>query len=70
MRITDLPYPGNIAQGPALRTEVLKAINSIQIVADRTPGGKIDTASTLRAFFSFCADSLIPYDPTPAAENT
>lgn len=70
MNIKDMPFPGKLAQGQALRTEALKAINSVQIVAGRTPGGKIDTASELRAFFSFCADSLIPFDPTPAAENT
>lgn len=69
MNIRDLPYPGNLAQGIALRQTALNAINGVQIVASKTPGGKTATASQLRAFFSACANALIPVDLTAGSED-
>lgn len=69
MNIRDLPYPGNLAQGVALRQTALSAINGVQIVASKTPGGKTATASQLRAFFAACADALEPVDLTPLSED-
>jgi hypothetical protein len=58
MRLETLLYPGNPANGFMLRNEACKAISSVEIVAGRTPGGKIESAKTLADFFTDCASKL------------
>lgn len=69
MREASLPSPGTGSQGYHLRRVAAKAISNIQSASRHYPGGVHPAASQLRAFFSACADSLIPHDATPAAEN-
>lgn len=58
MQISDLPFTGVIPNGLALRREVMKAINHVQIVSMNTPGGKSQTAGELQVFFETCAGYL------------
>lgn len=58
MRIETLLSPGLLTNGLKLRTEACKAISSIEITAGRTPGGKIDSANVLKAFFTDCAGKM------------
>lgn len=46
MRITDIPSPGNLANGIRLRTELVRALSSVQIAAIRT-GGTNSSANAL-----------------------
>jgi hypothetical protein len=69
MREFDLPSPNIGGSGHHLRRIAAKAISYIQVNAPAY-GGTHPNATTLRAFFSHCADALIPYDTTPAAENS
>lgn len=69
MREASLPSPGTGNNGYHLRRVAAKAISDIQKVAPKYAGGVHPNASTLRAFFSACADSLAPVDATPADEN-
>lgn len=50
MRETTLLSPGLLSNGFLLRREVAKAISGIEIAARRTPGGKTQAASKLKAF--------------------
>lgn len=58
MRLETLLYPGNPANGFMLRNEAAKAISSVELVAGRTPGGKIQSAKTLADFFTDCASKI------------
>lgn len=58
MQITDVPYPGLLSNGLALRREVAKALGAAQIASMSTPGGKSALAGTLQQFFLDCADLL------------
>lgn len=51
MQITDVPYPGLLPNGLALRREVTKALSAAQVVSMNTPGGRSALAGTLRQFF-------------------
>lgn len=59
MQETDLPYPGVINSGLALRRECVKAISGIQTSVG--PAGKHAEADNLKAFFQACADFLTPF---------
>jgi hypothetical protein len=61
MRVETLLSPGLIARGLQLRAMAAQAISTVEITAGRTPGGKINTAKTLQAFFSDCASKLSSY---------
>lgn len=69
MREASLPSPGIGSCGYHLRRVAAKAISQVQSAARHYPDGKHPEATQLRAFFSACADSLIPNDATPAVEN-
>lgn len=69
MREADLPSPNIGGTGFHLRRVAVKAISQIQAAARNMPGGVHPRAGQLRAFFSFCADALAPFDPTPLDEN-
>ncbi|WP_448500710.1 hypothetical protein [Sphingomonas sp.] len=69
MRETDLPSPNVGARGFHLRRVASQAISQIEVSAPSYTGGKHPDASSLRAFFSACADALIPLDATPDDEN-
>jgi stage V sporulation protein SpoVS len=58
MRIENLPSPGILSSSLRLRTEATKAINAVEIVAGRTPGGKTIAAGTLATFFTACASAI------------
>lgn len=60
MRATDLPTPGVLTNGLKIRSEVSQAISQIQVVAARTPGGKVQSANTLEAFLLAAAAALAP----------
>lgn len=66
MRDFDLPSPGIGGTGHHLRRVAAKAISYIQV--NKRADGTHPLASSLRAFFSACADALTPYDATPAVE--
>jgi hypothetical protein len=68
MREFDLPSPNVGGMGHHLRRIAAKAISYIQVNA-AAYGGTHPNASSLRAFFSACADALQPYDATPLDEN-
>jgi hypothetical protein len=70
MREQDLPSPGPGNSGHHLRRLAVKMISQLEISAVGYPSGKHPDASQLRAFFSACADSLIPLDETPLSENS
>lgn len=69
MRETDLPSPGIGGKGHHLRRIAANAISQLQVVAPNYPGGLHPSASSLRSFFSACANALIPIDATPADED-
>lgn len=69
MREFDLPSPNIGSKGYHLRRVAANAVSYIQVNA-KAFGGTHPNATALRAFFSACADSLIPYDATPASENS
>lgn len=69
MRDFDLPSPNIGAKGHHLRRIAAAAISYVEVTASKHAGGKHPSASALRAFFSDCANSLIPYDVTPAVED-
>lgn len=58
MRDTSLPSPGQLSQSMNLRRAAAAAISSVEIVAGRTPGGKVSTAKPLSDFFTACATAL------------
>ncbi|CAB4241313.1 hypothetical protein UFOVP60_12 [uncultured Caudovirales phage] len=58
MRADQLLTPGVLTNGLAIRNEVAQAISQIQIVAARTPGGKVQSANTLAAFLLDAASKL------------
>jgi len=68
MREASLPSPGIGAIGFHLRRVAAKAISYIQVNA-QAYGGTHPQATTLRAFFSACANELQPFDATPADED-
>lgn len=68
MREFDLPSPNIGGKGHHLRRIAAQAISYIQVNAPAF-GGTHPHASDLRAFFSACANAVIPYDATPAAED-
>lgn len=70
MRESDLPSPDIGARGYHLRRLASQAISQLEISAPAYAGGKHPDATKLRAFFSYCANSLIPIDATPASEDT
>ena len=65
MRVANLPSPGQLSNGIRIRTEAAKAISSVEVTASRTPGGAIDTADNLHAFFIACAAALEAHMVTP-----
>lgn len=65
MRIEDLPSPGALTMAHDLRRYAAQAISQMQIVADITPGGKLDTGNSLHAFFLACAAEVEPYKLPP-----
>lgn len=69
MRETDLPSPGIGGKGHHLRRIAANAISQLQVVAPNYPLGQHPSATTLRAFFSACANALIPIDTSPATED-
>lgn len=69
MREASLPSPGTGSSGYHLRRVSAKVISQVQSAARHYPLGKHPEATQLRAFFSACADSLIPLDATPGVEN-
>lgn len=69
MRESDLPSPNIGARGYHLRRIAANAISQLQVSAPSYPGGKHPEGSTLRAFFSACANACIPLDATPAVED-
>lgn len=69
MKEASLPSPGIGSTGFHLRRVAAKAISEIQRGAPHM-GGTHPNASKLRAFFSQCANELIPYDATPAEEDS
>jgi hypothetical protein len=69
MRESDLPSPDIGGKGHHLRRISAAAISQIQVNAPAYAGGLHPSATKLRAFFSACADSLIPLDATPGTEN-
>lgn len=58
MRIETLLSPGVLANGFKLRQEAAKAISAVELAAGRTPGGKVNTAAALGAFFTDCASKV------------
>jgi hypothetical protein len=58
MKLTDIPSPGLVSNGPLLRSEALKALNYSLIQRDLSP--ESDSAKVLQAFFTACADALKP----------
>jgi len=66
MKLADLASPGIIPNSQKLRVEMLKAINYCQVVAMNTPGGKVDHATTLNAFFDACKAAIAGMMPEPA----
>lgn len=69
MRESDLPSPGIGGKGYHLRRIAAAAISQLQVSAPGY-GGTHPDASELRAFFSACANALIPLDETPASEDS
>lgn len=69
MRDIDLPSPAIGGKGHHLRRICAQAISQLQIAAPGY-GGTHPQATYLRAFFSACANSLIPLDTTPAQEDS
>lgn len=68
MKLENLASPGIIPNSQKLRTEALKAINYCQVVAMNTPGGKVDHATTLNAFFDACKAAIAGVTPEPEGE--
>lgn len=58
MRIENLPSPGHLSNAIYLRTAAAKAISNIEVVAGKTPGGKVSTANSLHTFFTACATAV------------
>ena len=58
MRLEQLASPGIIPNSQQLRTEALKAINYIHVVATNYPSGKVDHATQLAAFFDACKAAI------------
>lgn len=69
MRETSLPSPDIGGKGHHLRRIAAQAISQLEVVAPNYPGGLHPSATTLRAFFSACANACIPMDATPATED-
>ena len=69
MRIEDLPSPGALTMAHDLRRYAAQAISQVSIVADITPGGKLDTGRSLRDFFLACAKECEQYVPEPVKET-
>ena len=63
MLVKNLLSPGNLSMGIKLRTEAAKAISHCEVVASKSPGGTVDTAVTLEAFFLDCAAKLAALKP-------
>lgn len=51
MRSDQLPSPGALPNGFALRQATARAVSGVQIVAGKTPGGKTRAGAQLKAFF-------------------
>lgn len=68
MREIDLPSPNIGGKGHHLRRIAAQAISYIQVQAPAR-GGTHPSATTLRAFFSECANALTAFDATPLDEN-
>ena len=60
MRVTELPSPGQLSMGTALRTEAAKAISAVQMMNARAPGATevAAKADKLADFFEACAASV------------
>lgn len=69
MKLADLASPGIIPNSQKLRIEALKAINYCQVVAMNTPGGQVDHAATLGAFFDACKLAISGMMPEPVMGN-
>jgi hypothetical protein len=68
MRATNLPSPGLLANGNSLRFEAARAISSVEIVNDKTPGGLAaqgpsNSAEQLKLFFIACAAQMVLISP-------
>lgn len=71
MRITDLPSPGMGTNAIPLRNVAAQAISQIEVIAGKTPGGKLIRAKTLSDFFTACASALSTlYDVTVPTVST
>ena len=64
MKLEDLVSPGIVPNSQRLRSEALKAINHIHVVALQYPDGKVDYSAELKAFFAACAAAVA--DNVPA----
>lgn len=62
MRIEDLPTPGTIVNGMALRREACAAINASELYLS------VDSRKQLAAFFIECAKKVAPPKPPKDAE--
>lgn len=69
MRESSLPSPDIGGKGHHLRRIAAQAISQLEVVAPKYAGGKHPSATKLRAFFSACANALIPIDATPGTED-
>ena len=67
MKLEALASPGIIPNSQKLRTEALKAINYIHVVATNYPDGKVDHATQLSAFFDACKAAISDNVPVPEA---
>ena len=65
MKLENLASPGIIPNSQKLHTEALKAINFCQVVAMNTPGGTVDHATKLSAFFDACKAAIAGVTPKP-----
>ena len=70
MKESTLPSPNIGSTGFHLRRVAAKAISEIQTTCARSGESTHPNASTLRAFFSTCANALVDYDETPGDEDT
>lgn len=66
MRDIGLPSPGQLTNSLNLRRAAAAAISSVEVVAGRTPGGKVSTAAPLAAFFTACANALSAFSDAAA----
>lgn len=64
MKLEAMLSPGMVPNGQQLRTQAMKAINFVEVVALQYPDGEVDHAKDLQDFFLFCASAVAAYVPT------